>query len=800
MKKLMVLAMVATLLMAGAAFAAGKNVAAPNATFAFGVIPPGGSAAAASGPTTTNNDDSCDIGVTPAATLLLPYFEVDFASPQTTAQTTLFTITNVSEFPQIAKVTLWTDYSFPVLDFNLFLTGYDVQAINLYDVIGRGIIASTSGTSVAVTPGALSLGNTANPNFGTGVALNCAPGVLPGRIPPGLLTDLRSGLTTGTVSGCGTSRVGGVHSSAIGYATIDVVNNCTQTLPSSGTYYASEILFDNVLIGDYQQVNGDPTVGNFAQGNPMVHIKAVPEGGPAGSVPLPGTTNLPYTFYDRYTPAGNRKIDRRVPLPSTFAARWIEGGTSSFQTNYKIWREGVAVGTQTTACTGAALNSASGITQNFSVAGSHGGLTVVHGGGNALLETSGRMNAANGAGGTGSLTRLDGLGWQEDGFAIGQRVQINGETGTRLVLGFANDPGPFVDPFVNQGTGSVLLLSGGAISAGTDVPRTVHVAEAMLEDFTGPVNVATTSLTRTDGFAWTSEGFSIGQKVWLSGQAGPFTIANLAGSIMTLQGVALTPQTNVGMTVFGYDPNLDGGVRIGGDRITVTGGAGPNSPLVVYGDTSQDGVWYSGNPFDVLGYEFGEKPFNPFVNLPDADNEDDEWVFPLGNPYRFAGNDVIDASALFNLVCDLTCSNLPSVGFTAYGGPADDLIIGSQAGDHLAGGSGNDEIRGLRGVDHIYGDSGVNVDILTRGLSIETTNHSPAPTITLVGFINNGTTIEPTPSPVMDNMDAGRDLIYGEGPGTILGGPQTAYDDIIFGDHGAVIQQVADPNLLDMRL
>jgi hypothetical protein len=346
MKKLMVLALVATLLMAGAAFAAGKHVAAPNATFAFGVIPPGGTAAAAAGPTTTNNDDSCDIGVTPAATLLLPYFEVDFASPQTTAQTTLFTITNVSEFPQIAKVTLWTDYSFPVLDFNLFLTGYDVQAINLYDVIGRGIIASTSGTSVAVTPGALSLANTANPNFGTGVALNCAPGVLPGRIPPGLLTDLRSGLTTGTVSGCGTSRVGGTHSSAIGYATIDVVNNCTQTLPSSGTYYASEILFDNVLIGDYQQINPNPATGNYAGGNPLVHIRAIPEGGPAGATPTVGTvpTNFPYTFYSRYIANFGGVVipfrDRRQPLPATFAARFIEGGTGNFNTNYKIWREG----------------------------------------------------------------------------------------------------------------------------------------------------------------------------------------------------------------------------------------------------------------------------------------------------------------------------------------------------------------------------------------------------------------------------------------------------------------------------
>jgi len=360
MKKLMVLAMVATLLMAGAAFAAGKNVARPNATFSFGTIPPGGTAAAAAGPTTTNNDDSCDIGVTPAATLLLPYFEVDFASPQSTAQTTLFTITNVSDVPQIAKVTLWTDYSFPVLDFNLFLTGYDTQAINLYDVIGRGIIASTAGTSIAVTPGLLSLANTSNPNFGATVSSGCAPGVLPGRIPAGLLSDLRSGLTTGTVSGCGASRVGGTHSSAIGYATIDVVNNCTTTLPSSGTYYASEILFDNVLIGDYQQINPNPATGNYAGGNPLVHIRAIPEGGPAGATPVIGSvpTNFPYTFYSRYVPniSGSPVLfrDRRQPLPATFAARFIEGGTGNFNTNYKIWREGRE---GTASCTSVGSNS-----------------------------------------------------------------------------------------------------------------------------------------------------------------------------------------------------------------------------------------------------------------------------------------------------------------------------------------------------------------------------------------------------------------------------------------------------------
>ena len=32
----------------------------------------------------------------------------------------------------------------------------------------------------------------------------------------------------------------------------------------------------------------------------------------------------------------------------------------------------------------------------------------------------------------------------------------------------------------------------------------------------------------------------------------------------------------------------------GNDHITVTGGGGPGAPLVVYGDTSQDGSWYAG--------------------------------------------------------------------------------------------------------------------------------------------------------------------------------------------------------------
>ncbi len=122
-----------------------------------------------------------------------------------------------------------------------------------------------------------------------------------------------------------------------------MVANCTNLLPNDPTYYLTDLLFDNVLIGDYQQLGGSPAGTGApsaldAAGNPMVHIRAVPEGGGAGAnVP----TGLPYTFYDRYTPSATRTIDRRQPLPSTFAARYIQGGTGAFATNLTIWREGV---------------------------------------------------------------------------------------------------------------------------------------------------------------------------------------------------------------------------------------------------------------------------------------------------------------------------------------------------------------------------------------------------------------------------------------------------------------------------
>jgi hypothetical protein len=305
----------------------------------------------AASPTTTNNDDTCDVKVGPAATLLLPYFEVDVSG--NSGQTTLFTVTNVVRYPQIAHVTLWTDYGYPVMTFNEYLTGYDVQAINLADVLVRGIVAPPSGTTPATTPGALSAGT--NPNLRS--PLDC--GTNPGSFPASIIAAIRTALTKGTFSIDGCTEIGSTHTNAIGYATVDLVASCTNRTPSDPLFYTNDILFDNVLIGDYQQIGPHPAgqaASSFdAGGNPMVHLRAVPEGGGAGS--NVGTA-LPYTFYDRYTPVGRRTLDRRQPLPSTYATRFIQGGTSAFSTNLSIWREGFGAGSCADAKASAEMNVA----------------------------------------------------------------------------------------------------------------------------------------------------------------------------------------------------------------------------------------------------------------------------------------------------------------------------------------------------------------------------------------------------------------------------------------------------------
>ncbi|HEY2323208.1 MAG TPA: hypothetical protein VGJ82_10145 [Thermoanaerobaculia bacterium] len=263
---------------------------------------------------TTDNNASCDISVSPAATLLLPFFEVDVTKSVSDAANTIFSIINTSRAPQTARVTIWTDYAHPAVWFNVYLTGFDVEPISLYDVLVDGKLPPVPATA---------------PDACRAVA---------GDLPSSTAAQLRQMLTTGVVasSDC---KVGGVHGLATGYVTIDLVNACSPVSPLEPVYYSQVLAYDNVLTGDYEDVHPDKGIGNFAGGSPLVHIKAIPNGGGTSTA-----TPLPYTFYDRYTPAAAKRVDRRQPLPSSFMSRFIQGGTSALFTDFAFWREAASPG------------------------------------------------------------------------------------------------------------------------------------------------------------------------------------------------------------------------------------------------------------------------------------------------------------------------------------------------------------------------------------------------------------------------------------------------------------------------
>ncbi|MCW8985306.1 MAG: hypothetical protein OQK55_08185 [Thermoanaerobaculales bacterium] len=89
----------------------------------------------------------CALDNVPASTLLFPFVTYDYETgfiggTDNSGQTTLFAITNVSADAQIVHITLWSDYSVALLDFNLTLTGYDVQTINIRDILRDGVLPS----------------------------------------------------------------------------------------------------------------------------------------------------------------------------------------------------------------------------------------------------------------------------------------------------------------------------------------------------------------------------------------------------------------------------------------------------------------------------------------------------------------------------------------------------------------------------------------------------------------------------------------------------------------------------------
>ncbi|HSG41456.1 MAG TPA: hypothetical protein VLE27_17575, partial [Thermoanaerobaculia bacterium] len=195
---------------------------------------------------------SCSNEVTPAATLLLPYFEVSLGAP--TGITTVFSVNNASFQPVLAKAEVWSDLGVPIFGFNIYLKGFDVQTINLRDILVNGLLPQTGPA----------------PSFP-----GCVGVLPPATIPANLRADYQRALTgqpSGLLSGlCAGRRF--TDNIARGYMTIDTVNNCTLRYQGDPGYFAGDITNQNVLWGDF--FFAEQAAGR-AQGAPLVHIESDP--------------------------------------------------------------------------------------------------------------------------------------------------------------------------------------------------------------------------------------------------------------------------------------------------------------------------------------------------------------------------------------------------------------------------------------------------------------------------------------------------------------------------------------------
>jgi hypothetical protein len=293
----------------------------------------------------------------PAATLLLPYFEVGLENSDSDL-VTLFSINNASAAPQLAHITLWTQASRPTLTFDVYLTGYDVITSNLGSLFAMGRLPPTllpsnglTDEKKIATEGPFSdspvappadEADTDPPTQAFFAALkSCAAIPLPDKLPDAFLQFIRHA-HTGLPIPAGFTQTGmcatfdqGISDPADGiargYITVDNVKRCsTYTATSGAAYFGVDGVTKNdtsanVLWGDYFLV--DPT-GNFAQGDTLVHIEA--DG---------VTTADSYTFYGRYL--GFSGGDSREALPTTWAYRYSEGDAGPFTegTDVLCWRD-----------------------------------------------------------------------------------------------------------------------------------------------------------------------------------------------------------------------------------------------------------------------------------------------------------------------------------------------------------------------------------------------------------------------------------------------------------------------------
>jgi hypothetical protein len=312
----------------------------------------------------------CAFDPAPAATLLFPFVAFDYNNPLQ-GTTTLFAITNVSSEAQIVHVTIWSDDSTAVLDFNIVLSGYDLQSINIRDILvdgqlpitGTFVPDDTVGTDgpepVADGPVSHADGSWLDGILPYDPATNgtdwlvdrCLGDANPinytQQIPNNQLDILELFFTATQVADKWHADCGGAEYN-IGdwfeardlsgptwmYITADVVYECNRLFPYQASYW-NEPQYQNVLIGDVFWLDD---FANFSEADNAVHLEADPEIAQVATLDAAGD---PVTFYHRYTAVAPNElgaIDFREPLPTAWAFRYLGVGSNAIDTHIRAWK------------------------------------------------------------------------------------------------------------------------------------------------------------------------------------------------------------------------------------------------------------------------------------------------------------------------------------------------------------------------------------------------------------------------------------------------------------------------------
>lgn len=250
----------------------------------------------------------CARDVTPAATLLLPYFEVDLKHPL--GPNTTLTVRNVAPDGALVKANLFSDLGLYVGGFNFYLEPRASQELSLRDVVSCVLPSHPAPPSLSTCePPAIPLSSALCEGFRLDEVLRGKP------------SSALGGLCGGADHGDGWAR---------GYLTLDVVHYCSLHRPGeTGAYFqhggygiASN---RNVLTGDFRIESTEGTVPFSA---PLVHIEARATEAELSTV---GSS----TFYGAWV--GYSAADNREPLGSLHGPSFRNDGDVA--TDLLVWRD-----------------------------------------------------------------------------------------------------------------------------------------------------------------------------------------------------------------------------------------------------------------------------------------------------------------------------------------------------------------------------------------------------------------------------------------------------------------------------